>query len=79
MSIYTSFSTIEAACSDSNCFATIANGKVNLKQDHKKSQMALSKVHWCDLVIYTHQNFTVERIKYNEDIWDNMQLKMTDF
>lgn len=78
------FSTVEAACSDPSFFATITNGKVTLKQDHKhyyqiQGQMALSRVHWCDFVIYTHQNFTVERIKFNEDFWDNIQLKLTEF
>ena len=78
------FFTVEVACSNLSFFATIANGKVTLKQDHKhyyqiQGQMGLSLVHWCDLVNYTHQNFTMERIKYREDFWDDMQLKLTDF
>ena len=58
------FFTVEEACIDPNFFATITNGQVTLKQDHKhyyqvQGQMALSRVSWCDLVIYTHQNFTI--------------------
>ena len=41
--------------------------------------MALCKVSWCDFVIYTHQNFTVERIQFNEEFWDEMQPQLTDF
>jgi len=78
------FSTVEDACSDPSFFAEIKNGSVTLKESHKhffqiQGQMALTKVPWCDFVIYTHCNFTIQRIKYNEDLWNDMQLKLTDF
>ena len=78
------FSTVEEACIDPKFFETIANGQVTLKQDHKhyyqvQGQMALSRVSWCDLVIYTHQNFTIQRIEFNEDFWNDIQSKLTEF
>ena len=78
------FSTVEETCSDTSFFATITDGQVTLKEDHKhyfqiQGQMALSKVPWCDLVIYTHQNFLIQRLQFNEDHWNDMQPKLTDF
>jgi len=69
------FSTIEEACSDPSFFASIINGNVTLKQDHKhyyqiQGQMALCQISWCDFVIFTHQNFSAEKICFNEEFWD---------
>jgi len=77
-------STVEEACADPNFFATIKNDVVTLKESHKhfyqiQGQMALSKISWCDFVIYTHRNFTVERIKFNEDYWNDTEPKLTEF
>jgi len=77
-------STVEDACSDPNFFASIKNDVVTLKETHKhyyqiQGQMALSKISWCDFVIYTYRNFTVERIKFNEDCWNDMEPKLTEF
>ena len=78
------FSTVEEACSDTSFFATITDGQVTLKEDHKhyfqiRGQIALSRVPWCDLVIYTHQNFLIQRLQFNEDHWNDIQPKLTDF
>jgi len=78
------FCSVEEACSDPNFFACITNETVTLKQEHKhyyqiQSQMALCQVSWCDFVIYTHKNFSIERIQFNEELWDDIQPKLTDF
>ena len=71
------FSTVEDACSDLSFFAEIKSGSVTLKENHKhfiqiQGQMALSKIPWCDFVIYTHCNFTIQRIRFNEDLWNEV-------
>ena len=78
------FSTVEDACSDSSFFAEIKSGSVTLKENHKhffqiQGQMALSKIPWCDFVIYTHCNFTIQRIRFNDNLWNDMQMKLTEF
>ena len=80
------FSTVEDACSDSSFFAEIKSGLVTLKENHKhffqiqgQNLMALSKIPWCDFVIYTHCNFTIQRIRFNDDLWNDMHRKLTEF
>jgi len=51
-------STVEDAASDFSFFTEISNGKVILKKDYKhyyqvQEQMSLTKVPWCDFIIYT--------------------------
>ena len=77
-------SAVEDTASDPNFFTKMIDGKVTLKHDHKhyyqiQGQMALCRVSWCDFVIYTHCDFTIERIKFNEDFWDSIQEKLTQF
>ena len=77
-------STVEEATSDPNFFAEMHNGKVTLKHSHKhfyqvQGQMALAKVQWCDFIIYTFKNHTVERIQFDYEFWDTAQTKLTEF
>ena len=78
------FSTIEEPCSDPSFFASIINGNVTLKQDHKhyhqiQGQMASCQTSWCDFVTFTYQNFSVERICFNEEFWSIVHPKLTYF
>jgi len=62
---------VEDACSDSNFFAEIKSGSVTLKENHKhffqiQGRMALTKIPLYDHVIYTHCNFTIQQIRFNE-------------
>ena len=77
-------STVEDAASDSTFFAELSNGKVILKKDHKhyyqvQGQMALAKVPWCDFMIYTFRNYTIQRIRFDSDFWDSIQTNLTEF
>ena len=78
------FSTVEKACSDPVFFAMITDDKVALKREHKyyyqiQGQMALCQVSWCDFVIFTLQNFTIERIPFNNEFWNKIQPQLTEF
>ena len=41
--------------------------------------MALSKVPWCDFIIYTFKNYTIQRIRFDSEFWDNIQTNLTEF
>ena len=78
------FSIVEEACSNPGFFAMITDDKVALKREHKyyyqiQGQMALCQVSCCDFVIFTHQNFRIERIPFNNEFWDKMQPQLTEF
>ena len=77
-------STVEDAACDSNFFAELSDGKVTLKKNHKhyyqvQGQMALSKVLWCDFMIYTFKNYCIQRIRFDSEFWDYIQTNLTDF
>lgn len=77
-------STIEDATHDPSFFASLNEGKVILKRDHKyycqvQGQMALAHVSWCDFVIYTFKDHSVERIRFDEEFWDVMHTQLTQF
>ena len=65
-------------------FAELCDGKETLKKDHKnyyqvQGQMRLGKVPWCDFMIYTFKNYTIQRIRFDSEFWDSMQTNLTDF
>ena len=77
-------SAVEDAACDSSFFAELSDGKVTLKKNHKhyyqvQGQMALSKVPWCDFMIYTFKNYAIQRIRFDSEFWDNIQTNLTEF
>ena len=76
--------TVEEAAASSNFFASNVNGTVVLKRSNKyyyqvQGQMALTGVVWCDFMIYTFKNYTIERIQFDVDFWKSMQTRLTEF
>lgn len=76
--------TVEEATGDPHFCAEMCDGRVTLKHNHKhfyqvQGQMALAKVQWCDFMIYTFKNHTVERISFDCEFWDTAQAKLTEF
>ena len=60
------------------------NGKVVLKKTHPyhfqvQMQMAITKLSWCDLMIYSEHGYIKLRIRYDEELWSQMQPKLHDF
>ena len=55
-------------------FAELCDVKVTLKKDHKhyyqvQGQMGLGKVPWCNFMIYTFKNYTIQRIRFDSEFW----------
>ena len=64
--------TVQEAAASSNFFASMVGSVVMLKRSEKyyfqvHGGMALARVHWCDFVIYTFKNYTIERIRFDVD------------
>ena len=81
--------TMEAARDDVNFPCSMVDGVPKLRTDDKKgyyaqiqSQLALSGLPWCDLVIYPSgsRSLSVERISFDPTYWNNALLpKLTTF
>ena len=77
--------TVQEATSDSKFFANMGDdGTVALKRTDKyfyqvQGQMALSGILWCDFVIFTFKNHTIERIRFDSLFWESMQSRLTNF
>ena len=76
--------TVQEAAASSNFFASVVDGTVMLKRSNKyyyqvQGQMALAGVLWCDFMIYTFKNYTIERIQFDVEFWKSMQIRLTKF
>lgn len=76
--------TVEEAAAELKFFAHVIDSKVMLKHTDKfyyqvQGQMALAGVLWCDFMIYTFKNYTIERIRFDSDFWNSMQTRLTRF
>ena len=81
--------TIEAAEESTFCSSLIEDsaGKQNLqlKRTHPyysqvQGQMAITERSWCDFIIYTEKNISIERIPFDEAFWLTQLLpKLIDF
>ena len=75
---------VQEVARESHFFANVIDDTVTLKRSHPyhyqvQGQMALAGVLWCDFMIYTFKNYTIERIRFDTDFWDSMQTRLTKF
>ena len=59
----------------------LANGKPQIKKTHRyyyqvQGQMALCGVKWCDFVLYTNKGLHIERVPFDDTVWDPLQQKL---
>ena len=52
------------------------DGILTLKRTHMyfsqvQGQMAIGRRKWCDFIVYTRKGISVERLKFDQDFWDN--------
>ena len=74
--------TVHEACSKvkSFCYENV-NGNVKLKHNHQyyyqvQGAMAIVGVEWCDFIIWTVNDMTVERIPFNRTFWDTCYINL---
>lgn len=73
-----------AAYGTSSFFCTLSDGKIALKRNHRyyaqvQGQMDVGRRTWCDFVVYTTVDISVERIAFDQSYWDTLLQKLTVF
>ncbi|KAK7477395.1 hypothetical protein BaRGS_00031371 [Batillaria attramentaria] len=76
--------TPEEASRDKNFFCALVGDDVCLKKDHNyyyqvQGQMGISGRSWCDFVVWTLKGMSVERIPFDEGLWQAILTKLKDF
>ncbi|KAK7093101.1 hypothetical protein V1264_008751 [Littorina saxatilis] len=76
--------TVEEACKDNTFCCRLVDGKVMLKRNHKyfsqvQGQMAITGRQWCDFVVWTMKEMTVERIVFDKEMWESSISKLRAF
>ena len=57
------------------CSELTAAGKIHLKRKHPyyyqiKGQMAIGARPWCDFIVYTSKEVSVERMRFDQELWE---------
>ncbi|ESO88647.1 hypothetical protein LOTGIDRAFT_165431 [Lottia gigantea] len=78
------FSKIVDACTDSQFCCEMNKDKVILKRSHNyyyqvQAQMALTNSLWCDFVVWTLCDISIERIAFNKQFWQECLVKVINF
>ena len=77
--------TPEVACQEINRFcSSLNNGQVTLKATHNyyyqvQGQLAITKLPWCDFLIWTPHGTSLQRIERDENLWKVMYSKLKSF
>ena len=66
--------TVHEACSKTKFYCQLINNEVKLNHNHAyyyqiQGTMALVGVEWCDFIVWTINDMTVERIPFNRTFW----------
>ena len=71
------------ACSDSNFFLELIDGKPRLKRNHHyaqvQGQLGATQCKWCDFIVYTSKGMSVGRIPYDHAYWASMKNKLKNY
>ena len=73
------------ACGQSGFYCKESDGKLILKESHQhyaqvQGQMAIGERPWCDFVVYTPKEISVQRILFNQAYWtDKLLPKLNSF
>ena len=69
-------STLQMACSDPHfCSELTSTGEIHLKRKHPyyyqiQGQMAIGDHPWCDFIVYTSTEVSVECVHFDQELWD---------
>lgn len=68
----------------SSFYCKSINGKLVLKKTHNyyyqiQGIMGIMNLKWCDFVIWTPSNMSIERIEFEAPFFDNVLIKLRDF
>ena len=71
----------EAAHTAGFCCIVNSSESIQLKKNHSyyaqiQGQMALGELPWCDFVIYTQKDISIQRITFNQSYWNDSLTKL---
>ena len=74
----------EAAHTAGFCCIVDSSGNIQLKENHSyyaqiQGQMALGERPWCDFVVYTQKDISIQRITFNQSYWEDSITKLVSF
>ena len=72
------------ACSDPAFYLEDMDGVPTLKKSHGyydqvQGQLGITKAKWCDFVVYTDKELSIERLTLNEIHWTELKQRLTHF
>ena len=72
------------ACADPKFFWERVGDQCCLKTNHEyyaqvQGQMVITGAAWCDFAVYTLKGMSIQRIKFNQQFWDNVSDKLKDY
>lgn len=72
------------ACSHEGFFLENCNGQPKLKVNHNyykqvQGQLEITGAKWCDFVVYTSRGMSIERIRFDEQYWLNLQESLKNY
>lgn len=76
--------TPKGACSDTNFCCTLSNGHCTLKENHTyyahvQGQIAITGTKWCEFVVYTKKEMSIERIPFKPEYWKDLESKLVSY
>ena len=77
--------TMKESCKDPNFFLADIDGKIGLKKNHNyyyqvQGAMATLNLQWCDFVVFTNKDLHVQRIYFDNVLWENVMVpELTTF
>ena len=68
------FLSVREACSRKGFFCELVNDEIHLRRNHHyfyqiQGSMAVVGVEWCDFIVWTTKDLTIERIKFDSTFW----------
>ena len=82
---YKSISPRVAAESDSSFYLGISDtNEFVLRKDSSyyyqvQGQMAITGSKWCDFIVYTFKGFSIQRLAFDEEMWNDMLISLEKF
>ena len=72
------------ACSDPAFYLEDMDGVPTLKKSHGyydqvQGQLGITKAKWCDFVVYTDKELSIERLTLNKIHWTELKQRLTHF
>ena len=81
---YADYNLADVALVEKGFCMEVVNDKIVLKKDHPyydqvQMQMAITGIKWCDFVVYSRKSLLIDRVRFNNQYWLDLQRKIYEF